>query len=134
MDTSKAQLNFKCPKSWNSMTAEGDGRFCNDCKKVVKDFSGLKLDEVNNSISLNTDARMCGSFRAYQLNKPFGNWRDKIISRYQRAILSLNSGSLLKPVTVFLLFIVMLITGCARRLSGDVAPHTNIRDLPSGKK
>lgn len=107
------------------MAPEGDGRFCSDCKKVVKDFAGMQVGEVNNIVSSATDNKMCGSFRAYQLNNPFGNWRDKIISYYQKASLELKPGSLVKPVTVFLLFIVMLITGCARRLSGAYAeaPH-----------
>jgi len=110
------------------MTPEGNGRFCNDCSKVVRDFSMLNLDEVNNHILSSKEADACGSFHAYQIDKPFGNWRDVIISYYQRVSLRLKTGSLIKPVTVFLLFLIMLITGCARRLSGRYAcapPHNS---------
>jgi hypothetical protein len=134
MTTSKAKLDFRCPKLWSSMPQVGSGRFCCDCKRVVKDFSVLNLNEISIQIASDADAEMCGSFRAYQLDSPFGNWRDKIISHYQRIALRLKSGSLLKPVTVSLLFLVMLITGCARRLTGAYYDGPSHKTLPTQPK
>jgi hypothetical protein len=112
MQQPKIHLEFNCQKKWSEMTPQGNGRFCGDCKKVVTDFT-----KANNPI-LDTPQSDCGSFYAHQLDKPFNDWRDKVIALYQKTTLRLKNNKLLKPSFAFLLMILLVVSGCRSRLSG----------------
>ncbi len=120
MQRSTVSLSFTCPKNWNFMEPHEDGRFCHDCKKTVKDYSREPLSKLAGAVPAATSHETCGSFYAYQLNKPFGSWKDNIISYYQRSVLAVPSNRSIRSISLFLLTIVLVATGCARRLSGRV--------------
>ena len=124
------QLSFKCPKSWDSLQVADGGRFCSDCRKLVKDISKTPMGKLNEAIGC-SEVELCGSFRAYQLHRPFGNWRDTLISFYQKTLLDASSRKLSKRFSAFLLIIVLIATGCHRRTMGAIALHNGVnpRDL-----
>lgn len=120
MQQSKVRLDFVCPKKWNTMTPEGNGRFCDACQKTVTDFSKIPLNQLNDAVRDLPVESNCGSFYAYQLNKPFGNRKDKIIAFYQRLILNKNKYKLSRPFILCLVITMLFITGCYRRTAGAI--------------
>lgn len=115
---SKIKLSFQCPRQWETMTPIEGGRFCDDCNKTVTDFSKTPIQQLNTVIPDTKNAEICGHFYAYQLNKPFGNWRDKIITFSQKNL----SGKIpLGRFTMLIVMLVLVITGCARRVKGMVS-------------
>ncbi len=112
MEESNIQLTFKCPVKWNNLPASADGRYCAVCKKNVKDFAAAKTDEITNDV---IEKQECGSFKATQLYRPFGDKRDVLIGYYQM----LNKNRSSRKVLFMLVTAVLFITGChSRRLSG----------------
>lgn len=118
MAESNINLSFSCPKKWNAMTPKGEGRFCKACQKTVTDFSGVAISALPDKIA---EANECGRFHAYQLHKPFNNWKDKIISGYQNVVLQTEANRLTRKVVLLLLSMVLVITGCSRHLTGRMA-------------
>ncbi len=113
-------LKFVCPKKWDSMSPANGGRQCDSCNKVVRDFSAIPVNELNKALSCNTEKKLCGNFKAYQLDKPFGNGKDKIISFYQRILNDKFRFNMLKPVTLLFIMGVMFLTGCRVFIRGKV--------------
>lgn len=116
MENQITRLRFNCPKQWDSMTPTEGGRFCSDCKKSVTDFTKIPLPQHKDFIPNGTQD-ICGSFMAYDLHKPFGNWKDKIITLYQHHRLSTKAS---RHLTLFMLTIILAITGCVRRYTGEI--------------
>ena len=100
------------------MTAQDGGRFCSDCKKVVADLSKNSIDKLGDTVSVDSGKEVCGSFFAYQLDRPFNNWKDKLISFYQKTIRDKTVNRLIKPAILFSIMTLLLLTGCVRRLQG----------------
>ena len=123
MQQTTIQLDFKCSKKLSDMTPEGNGRFCGDCKKVVTDF--YKTNTSNLLIDAEQDA--CGTFYAHQLTKPFNDWRDTIITFYQKTTLRFKNNKLLKPGFAFLLMVLLVVTGCRPKLSGIYSTKSHKR-------
>lgn len=121
MDKSPIQLQFKCPKKWDSMTPVHGGRFCSDCKKVVKDFSSTSINKLSHLIPADAKEELCGNFKVYQLNNPFNDWRDKIISSYQKNLFSFHCNKLLRKGSILFFGLMIIVTGCTKRLRGCVA-------------
>ena len=122
MRQSNIHLDFQCPKKWNTMRPRNNGRFCSDCKKVVTDFSKISTEELSQTIVANLEEESCGSFSAFQLNRPFNNWKDKYISCYQKNKFDKSEFKLTRQITLFLLMIILIATGCTRRQTGKFAP------------
>lgn len=116
--TSKTELSFQCLRQWESMTPTDGGRFCDDCRKTVIDFSKIPVQQLDKLIQNDNTSELCGNFYAYQLKKPFGNWRDKVISFNQKYLLGHSSH---RHFTILILTLILVMTGCARRLRGKVA-------------
>ena len=55
-----------CHQSWQQMTPEANGRHCQQCSKIVTDFTKMTNSEIINYLSTNTNT--CGRFEKYQLN------------------------------------------------------------------
>lgn len=132
MDRSSIGLSFQCPKKWGAMTPANGGRFCSDCNKIVTDYSNFSLYQLNTL--LRTGSPSCGHFRAYQLDRPFGNWRDKIITAYQAAALKIPINKFSKQITLVLLTIILVLTGCARRTKGMIAVYADDHRCPKKHK
>jgi len=58
-----------CHEDWNKMNTGGKGRCCDQCNKVLIDFTNAREEEVVNYIRQYSGQRVCGYFRADQLNK-----------------------------------------------------------------
>lgn len=65
-----------CDESWNDMTPETDGRFCDSCEKSVVDFTQMSDFSIVNYLENHKHEKVCGRFtkpqldRVYQLNQP----------------------------------------------------------------
>ena len=55
-----------CHQSWNEMTPQGQGRHCQQCSKVVTDFTAMTNSQIIDYFS--TYGNVCGRFGAGQLN------------------------------------------------------------------
>ncbi len=58
-----------CHESWDAMTPAEKGRFCQNCQKVVVDFTQMS-DEQIHSFYKNNPGKSCGHYYASQLNRP----------------------------------------------------------------
>lgn len=54
-----------CHQPWQQMTAEGNGRHCTNCSKIVTDFTVMSNSEIINYLSSAT--QVCGRFTDQQL-------------------------------------------------------------------
>lgn len=82
-----------CAEDWNKMKPREQGRFCNNCRQTVIDFTGLSDTELYHYFK-NRKTIPCGRFHTSQLNKPLypvehkkNRWR--ILSRPIAAALAL---------------------------------------------
>jgi hypothetical protein len=126
MKQAKPNLTFTCSKKFSDMTPDAAGRFCADCKISVKDFRSLNAEEIEHEITQDDSAHRCGNFYAVQLDKPFGNWKDKIIFWYQTVQASSYRYRVLKPMMLFLVSSLLILTGCrSRQLAGAYAYDTD---------
>jgi hypothetical protein len=129
MKQAKPNLAFTCSKKFSEMTPDAAGRFCTDCKISVKDFRFLSPSEIHNEITRDNTEHRCGNFYAEQLDKPFGNWKDKIISWYQTVHASSYRYRVLKPLMLFFVSSLLILTGCrSRQLAGAWAYDTDSSD------
>jgi hypothetical protein len=119
----KPQLNFSCPESWEKMTPVEGGRYCGSCEKVVRDFSKMNDGEILAVIS-SSESRLCGRFTNEQLENPFGDYRDRILSLYRRAQSIPRKRYLVKAALLFFATTLLFLTGCRSRkcthTQGDV--------------
>jgi hypothetical protein len=129
MKQAKPNLTFTCSKKFSDMTPDAVGRFCTDCKISVKDFRSLSAEEIEHEITKDDSSHRCGNFYAEQLDKPFGNWKDKIISWYQTVHSSRDRYRVLKPMMLFFVSSLLILTGCrSRQLAGAWAYDTDSSD------
>lgn len=65
---SKIAINIPkpCNQSWNQMSADEKGRFCNSCQKAVYDFTKLSNRAIVEKIQ--SEPTLCGRFSNEQLN------------------------------------------------------------------
>ncbi|MFP9098760.1 hypothetical protein ACLI09_06885 [Flavobacterium sp. RHBU_24] len=67
MNPLKISIPTPCHESWDAMTPEGKGRFCDACAKTVVDFTGMKALEITDYFSTNSSKKVCGRFKGNQL-------------------------------------------------------------------
>lgn len=111
------QLEFSCPENWNAMSPQEGGRYCGSCEKVITDFSQMSNEEIIRQMNLSKGEKSCGSFKAYQLQDPFEDKRNLLVRFYQRIAAS-NKTMLPKFISLGLVTILLLLSGCHRRMSG----------------
>jgi hypothetical protein len=128
INNSLPKLEFCCPEKWNEMTPNGKGRFCGKCEKVVSDFSAMSNEEIIREINLSQTENSCGRFKAYQLQKPFGDKRDKLVGFYQRINAFPKKKNFIRTIQLGLVVILLFISGCFRRTSGMYAKPSR-RDI-----
>lgn len=98
------------------------GRFCSSCNKTVKDFRTLDQKDLKKQLLSEESQKPCGNFYAYQISKPFGNWKDKVIALYQRFQSNQNRFGILRPIFLFFITSLLIITGCrSKQLAGAYA-------------
>ncbi|SHM27181.1 hypothetical protein SAMN05444266_107215 [Chitinophaga jiangningensis] len=57
-----------CDQSWDEMVAANDGRYCNNCRKTVIDFTQYSDEQILSFLKGHKGA-LCGHVRADQLNR-----------------------------------------------------------------
>lgn len=59
----RIQIIYRCNQNWDDMDMNGCQRFCQQCEKVVHDFTKTSLDEIEP----NSEGDLCGLFRIEQV-------------------------------------------------------------------
>lgn len=117
------ELSFKCPKKWGDMTPMGYGKHCSDCNKVVHDFSKMNADKLTVQLNSIKEEHACGNFYAHQLKNPFDNWKNSVVSLYQKTVTSNKRKTfILRPIAILFVSILLIVTGCHRRRMGRWMP------------
>jgi hypothetical protein len=65
-------INKPCHESWNTMTPKAEGRLCDSCVKVVKDFTNMSDEELITYMKESKGGE-CGRFRKDQVQPIFSN-------------------------------------------------------------
>ena len=60
-------INKPCPESWEKMNPEEKGRFCDQCCKVVVDFTKMSNNAIAKYLQQNAEQKTCGRFRVEQV-------------------------------------------------------------------
>ncbi|XZF14343.1 carboxypeptidase-like regulatory domain-containing protein [Chitinophagaceae bacterium MMS25-I14] len=74
-----------CAQSWQEMTPDARGRFCNHCRKSVIDFTEWS-DKALYSFFENRNENVCGRFFQSQLNRPLQLPLQRHTKLYQLAV------------------------------------------------
>ncbi len=69
MDKYFLHINELCAQNWDAMTPNGKCKFCNNCKKVVFDFTVATDNEILQHIQKAKGAEFCGRFEEQQLDR-----------------------------------------------------------------
>lgn len=64
----KIYVSNPCTQSWENMTPEAQGRYCQSCCKTVTDFSGMTDQEIISIIKASS-GEICGRLHVSQLNR-----------------------------------------------------------------
>lgn len=130
MSKAKIQLSFNCPERWDGMIPTACGKHCSKCDLVVHDFSKVESGEL--AYEMGRVEASCGHFRAEDVEKPFGNWKDHVIEFYQNVEARLGNQKILKPVALFFLMGILFVAGCrAFCVSGRMRPLPPLNDSSS---
>jgi hypothetical protein len=62
-----AVINNPCHESWERMNPDEKGRHCDQCCKVVVDFTGMSNDAIAGYLQQRTQEKVCGRFKAEQV-------------------------------------------------------------------
>jgi len=114
----KIHIENPCAESWQKMSPDKDGRFCNSCNKVVVDFSHKSINEIQNYLSISP---VCGRY-SLRHTTAAGKWEN-----FLNAIEITLSKYKLQKVALFLITIMLFLSGCHRRLQGAYANFNNFR-------
>lgn len=97
----KIQLPEPCGESWGKMKAKRDGRFCGSCCQVVVDFTDKTAEEIQAYFAQRAGEKICGRYRASQVEVPAMRRSAKYSNRLLRFALGL-----------YLAFVGLFSTGC----------------------
>jgi hypothetical protein len=62
MEKSEIRIATPCTLDWSKMTPRDGGRFCGDCKKVVRDLSSMTEREARELVRAAGDGQLCVRF------------------------------------------------------------------------
>lgn len=113
-----------CPANWNQMAPAQNGKFCGECSKVVIDFSGKTLEEINAYLSGSTDKHICGRYE--ERHTISGNKWYNFLNNLENRM----SKSGLKRLSLMLITVMLVLTGCHRRLQGAYAFYAQKKEKP----
>ncbi|MFL5763318.1 MAG: energy transducer TonB [Bacteroidia bacterium] len=81
------QVPDPCGENWSGMQKQGNGRYCDSCKKVVVDFRNKSNEEILDYIRENSGKKICGTFKNTQLIPPDPFVRNQKVIRFLAAAL-----------------------------------------------
>ena len=123
----KPIVNIKqpCHENWNSMTPQGNGRFCKSCDKVVIDFTDKTLAEISEALLQHGAKPLCGNYNTSHVITD---------SKIDKFVWSLNTRGF-KRLSLFILG-VLIFTGCRTRHTrgmpvGYIENGRNLNDNPT---
>lgn len=58
-----------CNEDWSKMPAQGEGRYCDSCRKCVIDFTGFTDRQLYDYFLQHENEEVCGRFKVSQLNR-----------------------------------------------------------------
>lgn len=62
-------IHKPCPESWEKMNPEEQGRFCDQCCKVVVDFTKMSNNAIATYLQKHAEQKTCGRFKVDQVAK-----------------------------------------------------------------
>ncbi|MCC6369995.1 MAG: hypothetical protein IT236_03200 [Bacteroidia bacterium] len=65
------KLEKPCVQPWDTMERVGNGLYCEQCTKVVTDFSSMTDEELIDALSQKRKEPICGRFTGLQLSKSY---------------------------------------------------------------
>jgi hypothetical protein len=108
-----------CHEDWNKMKRGGQGKHCDQCNKVVIDFTNAKEEEILKYIRQNSGQRVCGYFRSDQLDKK-QLYAESLLNRFLVFIDTRFSVRILKSSLNFIVGVLLVMIGCQSRTTGEV--------------
>lgn len=86
LSDSRLTIGSRCHEDWDAMTPEQKGRFCQSCKKVVRDFTQSSPLEILKEYVSN-DGKLCGRMRYDQLRIPVVPPKTRFLRRFTLALM-----------------------------------------------
>ena len=120
MPTNKIHIENPCEVNWQEMTPGKDGRFCNSCNKIVVDFTNKSLNEIQTHLT-SSSLQVCGRY-SMRHTSAANKW-ESFLNRFEITL----SKYRMQKVALFLITIVLFLSGCYRRRMGYMAYHDNYR-------
>lgn len=82
-------INTPCHESWEKMNPDEKGRFCDQCCKVVVDFTNMSNNAIAAYLQKHAEQKTCGRFKTEQVAKfPAKRFRFSFnIQRFAAALL-----------------------------------------------
>jgi hypothetical protein len=111
----KISIPKPCHENWDEMTPADQGRHCDKCKTTVVDFSQMSDEAILNFFKVKMEKKICGHFKSSQLEETLSGWQKWLLSLYERMENKL-SFNLLKTGTLVCLTMVMVLTGCHKKI------------------
>ena len=78
------QIQEPCHENWAEMTPSEQGRFCQNCQKIVVDFSKMSDRDLTQWFAARAGERVCGRVNPKQLNRSFSCVTQSKSTFYQR--------------------------------------------------
>lgn len=118
-----------CSEDWNDMTPEGRGRHCNQCCKVVVDFTGMEPREISDYLMQHREEKICGRFSPAHLDTPLP-W--SVEEEYVKRVASSPLSWLQKVAAIFVLAFGLLAGSCStdNKSSSNHAGNTQLPGAP----
>jgi hypothetical protein len=125
----KIDIPKPCHEDWDKMTPAGQGRHCVSCETTVVDFSEMSATEIQVFFKERTGKKICGNFKASQLDEKLSGWQKFLILIYER-IENKFSGNIFKAAALISLALLMNLSGCKShknpQITGKVKATTPI--------
>ena len=107
------QMDYPCPVKTNDLLKLNNGKFCIHCTKYIPDLSKASNEEIMQRVE-QCIGQFCAILPAYRIQNPYGNWKDRIVTFYQRV----DSKSRKSYFLIFIAGCLLTITGCKRITRG----------------
>ncbi|MFN8436880.1 MAG: hypothetical protein U0V72_04490 [Cytophagales bacterium] len=106
-----------CSEKWGNMQDAKDGKFCNQCNLIVKDFTAMSNEELIQFFKNHSSQKVCGRFNNYQLEQERNGLQTWFISRYHTWRMA--KSNITSRTILALLGVGLLATGCFRKTTGE---------------
>jgi hypothetical protein len=107
----KISIPKPCHENWDKMTPADQGRHCMACATTVVDFTLMSTEEIQHFFMAKKEVKVCGHFKASQLNEKIPGWQKYLSSVYE-SIENKLAGSILKTASLIALALLINLSGC----------------------